>query len=60
MARKSVPVGDMIEMDRAQIFHDVDEVKRKLLKALWKRDENERKGLLQAAVKEIEGEQIVP
>ena len=59
MARNSVQVGDMINIDRARLVSDLDEVKRKLEKALRKPNEDKSTGLIDAGIKEIAGEKII-
>ena len=56
MARKSVETGDMIVMDRGELFKDLGRVQRKLRKALRQTDAEQNKHLICRGVKEIEGD----
>ena len=59
MARKSVSVGDLIVMDRGEIFCDLRAVKRTLREAARNSDNDENKVLIQSGLKELRGEKIV-
>ena len=56
MARKSVETGDMIVMERGELFKDLGRVQRKLRKALRQTDAEQNKHLICRGVKEIEGD----
>ena len=46
MARKSVQTGDMIVMERGELFKDLGQVQRNLRKAVGQTDAEENKDLI--------------
>ena len=59
MARKSIPVGDLTSMDRAQLHTDLIQVQRKLEKALVCDVVEDTTGYIRGGLKGVEGEYIL-
>ena len=59
MARKSIPVGDLTWMDRAQLHTDLMRVQRKLEKALVCDVVEDTTGYIRGGLKGVEGEYII-
>ena len=60
MARKSVAVGDIIEMDRGKLFSDMSKLKRNLKRVLRKTgEEDEARKMLEAGIHDIRGTNLL-
>ena len=60
MARKSVAVGDIIEMDRGKLFSDMSKLKRNLKRVLRKTgEEDEARKMLEAGINDIRGTNLL-
>ena len=60
MARKSVAVGDIIEMDRGKLFSDMSKLKRNMKRVLRKTgEEDEAKEMLEAGIHDIRGKNLL-